>query len=158
MCVTTWDENPSPEGYMPILEEATGESLEWGQLKKHPDPEVCFIWQTSYSNEMGRLCQGVGTGSKGPKMQRIAGTDTFRVIKFQFHYIPPDRRKEICNVRVACGYRPSKDDPSNRTRITIAGTRICYPGDVATPTGSLDLVKFMLNSVCLPQRCMICML
>ena len=42
--------------------------------------------------------------------------------------------------------RPQKEDP-NRTRITIGGNRICYPGDVGTPTASLDLVKLQLNSV-----------
>ena len=42
--------------------------------------------------------------------------------------------------------RPQKADP-NRTRITIGGSRIIYPGDVATPTGSLELVKLIINSV-----------
>ena len=36
---------------------------------------------------------------------------------------------------------------SNHTRITVAGSQICYPGDVGTPTGSLDLVKLIINSV-----------
>ena len=39
-----------------------------------------------------------------------------------------------------------KEDP-NRTRITVAGSKICYPGDVGTPTGSLDLVRLIINSV-----------
>jgi hypothetical protein len=38
-----------------------------------------------------------------------------------------------------------KDDP-NCTRITIGGSRICYPGDVGTNTASLELVKLLLNS------------
>jgi hypothetical protein len=42
--------------------------------------------------------------------------------------------------------RPQKDDP-NRTRITIGGDRICYPGDTGTKTGSVELVKTLLNSV-----------
>ncbi len=42
--------------------------------------------------------------------------------------------------------RPEKDDP-NRTRITIGGTRLCYPGDVGTNTASLKLVKLLLNSI-----------
>ena len=45
-----------------------------------------------------------------------------------------------------CEVRPDKDDP-NRTRITVAGNKIYYPGDVATPTGSLELVKLLINSV-----------
>ena len=42
--------------------------------------------------------------------------------------------------------RPKTSGP-NRTRITIGGNRICYPGDVGTKTASLDLVKFVVNSV-----------
>ena len=45
-----------------------------------------------------------------------------------------------------CKVRPSKDDP-NRTRITVNGGDIYYAGDVATPTGSLELVKLIINSV-----------
>ena len=45
-----------------------------------------------------------------------------------------------------CEYREQKDD-LNRTRITIGGNRICYPGDVGTPTASIDLVKLTINSV-----------
>ena len=42
--------------------------------------------------------------------------------------------------------RPGKKDP-NRTRITICGTNVCYPGDVGTNTASLELLKLMINSV-----------
>ena len=42
--------------------------------------------------------------------------------------------------------RPQKEDP-NRTRITIGGNRICYPGDTGTKTGSLEVVKLQINSV-----------
>jgi hypothetical protein len=47
---------------------------------------------------------------------------------------------------VVCKVQPEKDDP-DRTYITIAGTRICFPGDVGTNTASLELVKLLLNSV-----------
>jgi hypothetical protein len=47
---------------------------------------------------------------------------------------------------VVCEVRPDKDDP-NRTRITIGGNCICFPGDVGTNTASLELVKLLLNSV-----------
>ena len=125
-----------------MTDEETGAPLEYRQLKRHP--KLAPIWSNSYSNEMGRLCQGVGKGDKGPKHQRVKGTDTFRVILYAD--IPKDRRKEIAHVKVVCEVRPQKSDP-NRVRITVAGNRICYPGDVGTPTASLDLVKLMLNSV-----------
>jgi len=47
---------------------------------------------------------------------------------------------------VVCEVRPDKDNP-DRTRITIGGNRICYPGDVGTNTASLELFKLLLNSV-----------
>ena len=51
---------------------------------------------------------------------------------------------------VVCEVKPHKEDP-NRTRINVAGSQICYPRDVGTPTGSLNLVKLIINSVLL--RC-----
>ena len=48
--------------------------------------------------------------------------------------------------QMTCEVRPEKDDP-NRTRITIGGYHICYPGNVDTNTASLELVKLLLNSV-----------
>ena len=51
---------------------------------------------------------------------------------------------------VFCEVKPHKEDP-NRMRITVTVSQICYPGDVGTPTGSLDFVKLIINSVLL--RC-----
>ncbi len=45
-----------------------------------------------------------------------------------------------------CEVCPEKDDP-DRTRIIIAGNRICYPGNVGTNTALLELVKLLLNRV-----------
>ena len=42
--------------------------------------------------------------------------------------------------------RPVEKD-LNRTRITICGTNVFYPGDVGTNTASLELFKLMINSV-----------
>ena len=47
---------------------------------------------------------------------------------------------------VVCKVKPHKEDP-NRTRITVAGSQICYLGDVGTPTGSLNLVELIINIV-----------
>ena len=47
---------------------------------------------------------------------------------------------------VVCEVKPHKEDP-NWTQITVAVSQICYPGDVGTPTGSLDLIKLIINSV-----------
>ena len=37
-------------------------------------------------------------------------------------------------------------------RITVAGSQICYPGDVGTPTGSIDLIKLIINSFLLRRN------
>ena len=102
------------------------------------------MWSTSYSNELRRLCQGVGSGTSGPQKKCVKGTDTFRVIKFDD--IPQYHWKEIYHTSVVCEVRSNKDYP-RFTCITVAGTRICYPGDVATPTGSLELLNLIINGV-----------
>ena len=47
---------------------------------------------------------------------------------------------------MVCEDRPQQEDP-DITRITIGGNNIIYPGDVGTPTASLELIKLILNSV-----------
>ena len=79
---------------------------------------------------MGRLCQGVGTVTNGiGKIVECA--NTFFVIKFED--IPKDRLNDICYTSVVCEVRPEKKYP-NRTRITICGTNVCYPGDMSAQT------------------------
>ena len=127
---------------MPVLDKTSGQSLQYRRLRKHP--KFVHIWNTSYENELGRLCQGIGKGSKVPRQQRVEITNNFRLIKFAD--IPQDRRHEICHSMMVCEVKPQKEDP-NLTRITVTGSQICYPGDVGTPTSSLNLVKLIINSV-----------
>ena len=47
---------------MPIMDTVTGETLEHCQLRRYPIYKKA--WNQSYSNELGRLCQGIGRGSK----------------------------------------------------------------------------------------------
>ncbi len=123
------------------MDPVTGELLEHRQLC--PDPRYTATWDTSYANELGPLCQGIGLGST-PNSQRVAGTNTFFLIDYQD--IPSHKRKEICHTTVVCEVCPEKDDP-DRTRIIIGGNRICYPGDVGSNMALLELVKLLLNSV-----------
>ena len=127
---------------LPVLDHATGHMLEHRQLRSHPTYKD--VWDRSYANELGRLCQGIGSDNTSPTGKRVDGTDTFRPIAYTD--IPSDRRHDVTYSRVVCEVRPTKEDP-NRTRITIGGNRICYPGDTATRTGSLELVKLQLNNV-----------
>ena len=72
-----------------VLEQETGKQINYGQLRKHP--RLQETWNKSFSNEMGRLCQGVGTGPNG-KGKRIEVTNKLFVIKFED--IPKDRLNE----------------------------------------------------------------
>ena len=108
---------------MPVLDKTSSQSLQYRQLRKHP--KFAHTWNTSYANELGRICQGIIKGSKGPRHQRVEGTNTFRLIKFAD--ISQDRRHEICHSMVLCEVKPHKED-LNRTHITAAGSQICYPG------------------------------
>ena len=74
----------------------------------------------------------------------MEGYDTFYVIKFED--IPKYCLNKICYTSVVCEVRPVKKYP-NRTRITIFGTNVCYPGDVGTNTASLELFKININSI-----------
>ncbi len=124
-----------------VLDPATGKFLEHCQLRR--DPHYKTTWDTSYANKLGQLCQGIGSVS-APTSQRVVGTNTCYIIDNQD--TPSHKRKEICHTMVICEVHPEKDDP-DRTRITIGGNRICYPGNVGTNTALLELVKLLHNSV-----------
>jgi hypothetical protein len=124
-----------------VLNPSTGKFLKHCQL--HHDPRHKATWDTSYANELRRLCQGIGTGSS-PHTKQVAGTNTFFLINY--HNILIHKQKEICHTMVLCEVRLEKDDP-DCTHITIGGNCICFPGDVGTNIEFLDLVKLLLNSM-----------
>jgi hypothetical protein len=127
-----------------VLDRNTGKLLEHRQLRK--DPCYKTVRDHSYANELGHLCQGVGTGDKvGGK--RVAGTNTFHLIAYAD--ILHQKQKQIIYMKVVCEVRKGKDDENheNCTRITVGGNLICYPGNAGTNTALLELIKLMLNSV-----------
>ena len=86
----------------------------------------------------------MGKETVPPKEQKIKGTGTFKVIRF--NHIPFDKQKGICHTRVVCEYCLDKYDP-NRMRITIVEWHILFPFDVSTPNGPLQLVNIMINII-----------
>ena len=124
-----------------VLDQETGKQLNYGQLRKHPKFQE--TWNKFFSIEIGKLCQGVVTGTNGIG-KRVEGTNTFYVVKFED--IPKDRLNEICYTSVVCEVRPGKKY-LNQTRIEMCGANVCYPGDVGTNTASLELFKLMINSI-----------
>ena len=45
-----------------------------------------------------------------------------------------------------CSVRPEKKE-NNRTRFTVGGDRIDYPGEGATPTTDMLVAKILFNSI-----------
>ena len=94
-------------------------------------------WSLSSANEFGRLTNGVGDRIKNP-------TNLIRFICKKD--IPKDRRKYVTYGQFVCTVCPEKAE-SNRTRFTVGGDRINYPGEVATPTADMMVAKCLFNSV-----------
>eukprot|EP00804_Cyclotella_cryptica_P004359 CCRYP_017999-RA/>CCRYP_017999-RA protein AED:0.23 eAED:0.24 QI:0/0/0/1/0/0/4/0/900 len=117
-----------------VLDQETGELLEYRQLLKHP--RFKDVWNRSAADKFGRLAQGVGG--------RVKGTDTIRFI--HKHEVPQNRFKDVTYIKFVCTIRTEKKDPY-RTRATMGGNLINYPNDVGTPTANLLLIKILLNSV-----------
>ncbi len=69
-----------------VLDQETGELLEYRRLLKHP--RFKEVWNRSAADEFGRLAQGIGG--------RIKGTDTMRFIHKR--EIPVDRLKDVLKV------------------------------------------------------------
>ena len=101
-----------------ILDEKTGQQLEYRDLVKRP--EIRERWR------------------------EIKGTNTiFFIPKSE---IPPDRRKDITYGRVVVAYKPDKLE-QYRSRLTTGGDRINYPFDTSAPTADLPTIKLLWNSV-----------
>jgi hypothetical protein len=80
-----------------IIDPATGASMEYRHLIKHP--KYSKIWAQLFSNEIGRLAQGVGG--------QIEWTDTINFI--EYNKVPIDRRKDVTyGNKVVDNRRPKK--------------------------------------------------
>jgi hypothetical protein len=97
------------------------------------DPETKAVWTRSAANEISRLAQGVGN--------RMKGTNTIRFIPVT--EVPQGRKATYG--RFVCTVRPQKSEPE-RTRLTVGGNLVDYPGDVSTRTSELTTTKILLNS------------
>jgi len=117
-----------------VLDEDTGELMEYRAVMKNPKYRP--LYAKSYSKELGRLAQGL------PGL--VDGTNTIFFIPKRD--VPLERWRDVTYGRVVVNYRPEKADPY-RTRLTVGGDRINYPGDCGTPTVDLLTVKLLLNSV-----------
>lgn len=118
-----------------VMDAETGKILNYRQLIKNP--KYRLPWSRSAANEFGRLANGVGGRIQNP-------TNTIKFIRRA--EIPAARRKDVTYGSFVCSVRPEKKE-KNRTRFTVGGDRINYPGEVATPTAEMLVAKLLFNSV-----------
>ena len=119
---------------MAVMDKASGKLLNYRQLMR--DPKYKKEWNISAANEFGRLADGVGG--------RVKGTKTIKFIHRRD--VPKNRMKDVTYGQFVCSIRPEKKE-QNRTRFTVGGDRINYPGEVATPTAEMLVAKMLFNSV-----------
>jgi hypothetical protein len=123
-------ENTSKHFIGAVLDDDTGEVLEYRHLIK--SEKYKRIWVHSFANELGRLFQGI---------RDIPGTDTcFFIRKSQ---VP--KHKRTTYGRICCNVRLQKEE-INRTRLTVGGNLIDFPGNTSTPTADLLTAKLLINS------------
>ena len=102
-----------------VIDSTTGASIYYSHLIKVPTKA---IWENSLANEIGRLAQGVGTSMS-------SGTNTI-------FFIPKGKLptgRTVTYGRILDKIRPQKAE-THRTRLTVGGNLINFPGDVTTPT------------------------
>ena len=119
---------------MAVMDAETGKLLNYRQLMR--DPKYKKQWSVSSANEFGRLANGVGG--------RIKGTNTIKFVAK--NDVPKNRMKDVTYGQFVCSIRPEKAE-QHRTRFTVGGDRINYPGEVATPTAEMLVAKLLFNSV-----------
>ena len=120
---------------MAVMDADTGKLLNYRQLMRSTKHREA--WSLSSANEFGRLANGIGGRIKNP-------TNTIEFI--HQHEVPKDRKRDVTYGQFVCTVRPEKAEP-NRTRFTVGGDRINYPGEVATPTAEMLVAKMLFNSV-----------
>ena len=98
------------------------------------DPSTCATWLRSAANEFGRLAQGLSDN-------RVEPTNTI-------FFIPRSKvpkHKQPTYARFVCSYRPPKAEPY-RTRITVGGNLIDYPGNLSMKVADMTTFKILVNS------------
>jgi hypothetical protein len=113
-----------------VIRPVTGKEMEYTARMK--DPRLKPLWTRGFSNECGRLFQGI---------RDIAGTDTCFFIELTD--IPKDRK--INYGKILCDYKPHKKE-KECVRLTVGGDRLNYSGDVATSTADITTFKILINS------------
>ena len=114
-----------------VLDPTTRKTQGYTQLKRGPDK---VTWNTEFSNEIGRLAQGVGN--------RIKGKNTISFI----HRSEVQAGKRVTYGHIVVSIRTNKTE-IHRVKITVGGDKLSYEGPTATQCASLIKINILLNSV-----------
>jgi hypothetical protein len=113
-----------------VVHPITGKQMEYMALMNEPDLQP--IWKRGFSNESGRLFQGI---------RDIPGTNTCLFVELT--NIP--KGINITYGKVVFDYKPHKKE-KERVRLAVGGDRLDYSGDVATSTADITTFKILINS------------
>jgi hypothetical protein len=113
-----------------VVHPVTGKQMEYMALMN--DPALQPLWKRGFSNEAGRLFQGI---------RDIPGINTCFFVELS--NIPKDRK--ITYSKIVCDYKAHKKE-KERVRLTVGGDRLDYSGDVATSTYDITTFKIIINS------------
>jgi hypothetical protein len=115
-----------------VINPTSAIAQEYKQLSK--DPATSKLWTRSFANKLGQLAQGAGN--------RLKGTNTCFFIPKSA--VPHGRT--VSYGLIVVSLRPQKAEVE-RTRLTVGGNLIDYPGDVSTKTADLTTAKILFNSL-----------
>ena len=113
-----------------IIDYETGKYLEFCHLikmEKYRD-----IWMKSFTNELGRLAQGICD---------VPGTDIIDSIP----HADVTVGTTVTYGRIVCTYRPQKIE-KHRTRLTVGGNLSICLYDVSAPTSDVTTEKLLFDS------------
>jgi hypothetical protein len=113
-----------------VLHPFTSKQMEYMALMNNPDLQP--LWKCGFSNEAGRLFQGICN---------IPGTNICLFVELT--NIPKYRK--ITYGKIVCDYKPHKKE-KERVRLTVGGHILDYSGDVATSTADITTFKILINS------------
>ena len=112
-----------------IIDDETGKSLKLFHLIKMD--KYRDIWKKFFSNELGRLAQGI---------RDVPGTDK---IDFIPHTDVPFQTTGTYG-RIVCTYHLQKTE-KQRTRLTVSGNLFIFLYDVSAPTSDMTTEKLLFN-------------
>jgi hypothetical protein len=113
-----------------VVHPVTDKQMEYMALMN--DSDLQPLWKRGFSNEAGRLFQGI---------RDIPDTNAYLFVELT--KIPKDRK--ITYGKIVCDYKPHKKE-KERVRLAVGGDRLDYSGDVTTSTADITTFKMLINS------------